>query len=256
VYKLNKRPEKDSLVLGKVIKVLNNGAFVDLIEYKNLEAFLPIYEVTSGKIKNIKHFIKEGDLLILKVFDIRKGNIDVSLRRVNKEEKRNKLSSYKKEVRAFKLIEQVAKENNLDPQEFFEKFFERYVEKYGSLYDYFIEVAKRPSLFKLKLPKKIKDRILELIKSNIKIPEVNIKIIMEIFTFEGDGIERIKKLLLGVLERDKNSEIIYLGTPKYELTMKGEDYKEIRKRLEKVLNYLTNESKKLNINFSYSEVKE
>lgn len=256
MYKLNKRPEKDSLVLGKVIKVLNNGAFVDLIEYKNLEAFLPIYEVTSGKIKNIKHFIKEGDLLILKVFDIRKGNIDVSLRRVNKEEKRNKLSSYKKEVRAFKLIEQVAKENNLDPQEFFEKFFERYVEKYGSLYDYFIEVAKRPSLFKLKLPKKIKDRILELIKSNIKIPEVNIKIIMEIFTFEGDGIERIKKLLLGVLERDKNSEIIYLGTPKYELTMKGEDYKEIRKRLEKVLNYLTNESKKLNINFSYSEVKE
>jgi translation initiation factor 2 subunit 1 len=256
VYKLNKIPEKDTIVLGKVKKILNNGAFIDLLEYKNLEAFLPVYEVTSGKIKNIKHFIKEGDVLVLKVFDVRGNNIDVSLRRVNKEEKRKKLADYKKEIRAFKLIEQIAKENGMDPQEFFEKVFEKYVEKYGGLYDYFIEIAKRPSSFRVKLPKKIKDRLLELIKNNIKIPEVEIKILMEIFTFEGDGIERIKKLLLGAMEKDKKTNIIYLGTPKYELTIKGEDFKEIRKRLEKLLDYLTKESKKLNINFSYEEIKE
>ena len=256
MYKLNKRPEKDTIVLGKVIKVLNNGAFVDLIEYKGLEAFLPVYEVTSGKIRNIKHFIKEGDILVLKVFDVKERNIDVSLRRVNKEEKREKLSSYKKETRAFKLLEQVAKENNLDPQEFFEKFFEKFVEKYGGLYEYFIEVAKKPSLFKLRIPKKIKDRLLDLIKNNIKIPEVEIKVVMEIFTFEGDGIERIKKLLLEVLNKDKKSKITYLGTPKYELSVKGEDYKEIRKRLEKILEYLQKESRKLNINFSYEEIRD
>ena len=57
MYKLNKIPEKETLVLGKVTKVLSNGAFVDLLEYKNREAFLPIYEVTSGKIKNIRHTV-------------------------------------------------------------------------------------------------------------------------------------------------------------------------------------------------------
>jgi len=164
--------------------------------------------------------------------------------------------SYKKETRAFKLLEQVAKENNLDPQDFFERFFEKFVEKYGGLYDYFIEVARKPSSFKLKIPKKIKDRLLDLIKNNIKIPEVEIRIMMEIFTFEGDGVERIKKLLLGVLNKDKKSKITYLGTPKYELSVKGEDYKEIRKRLEKLLDYLQKESKKLNINFSYEEIRD
>ncbi|MEO2154247.1 MAG: S1 RNA-binding domain-containing protein, partial [Nanoarchaeota archaeon] len=170
MYKLTKKPEKDTIVLGKVTRVLSNGAFVDLLEYKNMEAFLPIYEVTSGKIKNIKHYIKEGDVLVLKVFDIRGDNIDVSLRRVNKEEKKNKQAEYKKEIRAFKLIEQVAKENNMDSQEFFEKVFEPYVYKYGSLYEYFTQILLRPQIFKVKLPKKIKDRLLELIKNNIKLP--------------------------------------------------------------------------------------
>ncbi len=256
MYKLNKIPEKESLVLGRVTKVLNNGAFVELLEYKNRDAFLPIYEVTSGKIRNIKHFVKEGDVLVLKVFDVRGENVDVSLRRVNKEERQRKLSEYKKEIRAFKLIEQVAKENNLDPQEFFEKFFEKYVEKYGSLYEYFTQVLLRPQIFKVKMPKKIKDRLLELIKNNIKLPEVNIKVILELYTFEGDGIERIKKLLLGVMEENKDIKITYQSAPNYELVIKGKDYKSIRKKLDPLLEKMKKEAEKLNINFSFEEVED
>ena len=78
-------PRRGELVLVTVAKISNFGAYCRLIEYNNIEAFLPIREVSSGWIKNIREYIHEGQKLVCFVnnLDPDRGTIDVSLKKVS-----------------------------------------------------------------------------------------------------------------------------------------------------------------------------
>jgi translation initiation factor 2 subunit 1 len=260
MYKLKELPQKGDIVLAKVKKIIGNGAFVELMEYvdKNnqfLEAFLPIYEL-AGRVKNIKNFIREGDVIVVQVFDVRGNRIDVSLRRVNEEQRRLKLEFYKREQKAHKLLVDLAKKLGMNEEEMYNKLGYKILEKYESLYDFFIEVLKEgKKAIKFRLPKKIKDELYELITQRIKLPEVKLEGILELICLEGDGVERIKKVLLEILKEDK-VEIIYIGAPKYKLIIKGPDYKEIRKRLKKILEKAEEIAKKEKVEFKFKEIEE
>ncbi len=260
MYKLKEIPQKGDIVLAKVKNIIGNGAFVELIEYidknnQNLKAFLPIYEL-AGRVKNIKNYIREGDIIVVQVFDVRGDKIDVSLRRVNEEQKRLKLEFYKREQKAHKLLVDLAKKLGMSEEEIYNKLGYKILEKYGSLYDFFIDVLKEgKKAIKFRLPKKIKDELYNLITQRIKLPEVKLEGVLELSSLEGDGIERIKKILLEILKEDK-VEIIYIGAPKYKLIIKGPDYKEIRKRLKKILEKVENMAKKEKVIFNFEEIEE
>jgi translation initiation factor 2 subunit 1 len=68
-----------------------HGAYCELVEYK-ADAYLPIGEVASGWIKNIREFIKEGQKDVAKVVfvDQNKRALDISLKKVTAKEKKDK----------------------------------------------------------------------------------------------------------------------------------------------------------------------
>ena len=59
-------PDVSEFVIIKITKIMPHGAYCRLIEY-NSDAYLPISEVSSGWIKNIHEFIKEGQQDVAKV---------------------------------------------------------------------------------------------------------------------------------------------------------------------------------------------
>ena len=60
-------PRVGELVIANVSKISKFGAYCRLPEYGELEVFLPIREVSSGWIKNIREYIHEGQKLVCTV---------------------------------------------------------------------------------------------------------------------------------------------------------------------------------------------
>ncbi len=99
-------PKVGELVIATVAKISKFGAYCKLPEYNDLEVFLPIREVSSGWIKNIREHIHEGQKLVCSVtfYDKDKGTIDISLKRVspgNSKEKIQVIQPREKTDRAF-----------------------------------------------------------------------------------------------------------------------------------------------------------
>ena len=107
VRKRYRLPRVGELVIGTVKKVFDYGAYMDLDEYNNKEAYLPWSEVSSKWVKDIRDFVREGQKVVVKVIriDRKREHIDVSMKRVNSTEQRRKLLEFKRAQRAEKLLE-------------------------------------------------------------------------------------------------------------------------------------------------------
>src|SRR3989454_845138 len=99
-------PEEGELVVCTVNNVKNFGAFGTLDEYEGKEGFIHVAEVSSGWIKYIRDYVREGQKLVCKVLrvDREKGHIDLSLKAVNEHQKREKIQEWKNEQKAEKLL--------------------------------------------------------------------------------------------------------------------------------------------------------
>src|SRR3989344_2340092 len=226
-------PEEDELVLIQIKKILPYGAFCILPEYNNAEAFLHISEVAPRWIKNIHEFISEGQRHVAKVYriDKEKNQIDLSLKRVSEEEKKNKLLVSKQEKRAEKLLELALAQSKgkVKPEDVRKKLEEHF----GTVYDAFQQSSENDKILdEVTVPAAIKERIVEVAQKNIKRPMVGGSRILSITCYQPDGIEIIKKLLS---TEDKKLKIRYLGAPRYQLLLTAKSYKEGDRQLSHVV---------------------
>src|SRR4030066_358090 len=100
-------PEIGDLIIATIETVTDYGAYAKLDEY-NKRGLLHVSEISSSWIRNIRDFVREGQKMVLKVLrvDLEKGHIDLSLRRVTKRERIEKILSWKRERKADALIKE------------------------------------------------------------------------------------------------------------------------------------------------------
>ena len=105
----------------------------------------------------------------------------------------------------------------------------------------------------LKISEKIKKTIDELSKK-IKLPTVEIRGILEMTNNKSDGIEIIRKILLDAIKESQNEkiEILYLGAPKYRLSIIAQDFKTAEKTLKPILEKIEKNTSKQNGTFKFS----
>ncbi|AFS79952.1 RNA-binding S1 domain-containing protein [Candidatus Nitrosopumilus koreensis AR1] len=252
-------PEQGEIVLATVTKVMDHGAYVTLDEYDNLQGFLHISEIAPGWIRSVNRFVKDGEkkVLLVKKVNPQRGDIDLSLKQVSKDQKKQKLKEVKKFEKGKTLLQNVQEKAKLSDQDI-EKLEDSIYSKYDSIYDAFIEIGRNgiDSVKELKIPKKTAN-VIEEICSKIKLPSVEIRGIMEIINSKSDGIEIIKKVLLDELKKDSTIDITYLGAPKYRLSITSEDFKSAEKSLKPIIAEIqTNiEKKKGSFKFTREESK-
>tara|TARA_Y100000310_G_scaffold345600_1_gene467092 strand:+ start:3027 stop:3803 length:777 start_codon:yes stop_codon:yes gene_type:complete len=235
-YKKKGMPEIGDLVICTIKKILHHSIFVYLDEYDRKEGMIHISEVSPGRIRNIRDYVKEGKRVVCKVLDIKKdkGHIDLSLRRVNQSERINKNAEYKQEQKAEKLLEQMGKQLKKDISTMYKEAGFPLINRFGSLYQSFQEiVANEDALKDLQLPKETEKKLTEIIKEKIKIPEVRIEGNLIIECPASNGVEIIRETLTSA-QKTKNIEIKYVSAPKYSLSVTAPDYKEAELTLKKV----------------------
>ena len=247
---IQEMPEQGEIVLATVTKVMDHGAYVTLDEYDEIQGFLHISEIAPGWIRSVSRFVKDGEkkVLLVKKVNVKRGDIDLSLKQVTKDQKKQKLKEVKKYEKGKTLLQNVQDKTKLTDEEI-EKIEDKIYTKFDSVYDAFMEIARNgiDVIKELKLAKKTTTAIEE-ICSKIKLPSVEIRGIMEITNNKSDGVEIIKKTLLDVIKKDPTMDITYLGAPKYRISITSEDFKSAEKSLKPIIEEIqTNIEKKKGI---------
>jgi len=222
-------PSDGELVIGHVKSVKDFGAFLELEEYDNKEGFIHISEISSGWVKRIKDYIREGEKRVCKVLNVdrSKGHIDLSLKQVNEHQKRDKIQAWKNQKKAEKLLQIVADELDWDLDRCYDEFGLELSEEFGSLYQAFEEVTIHPDILENKGFKgKWIEHFIEVAKDNITPPYINISGYIELTSPNPAGIEDIR-YALSAFENTENAKIDvdYIASPKYRVDIQSDDYK-------------------------------
>jgi len=243
---LKKLPEKGELVVCTVTKAKGFGAFVKLEEYPDKKGFIHIKEVAPGWIKNIRDHIREGQRIVCRVMDVdpSKGYVDLSLKRVNEHQKREKIQQWKNEQKASKLMEILCKEMGIHEEDC-RKISIQLFEKFGSLYSAFEEVVKDEKVLEKEGMKGewIK-KFIEIARENIPPPIVEIAGYVEMSCFEPDGINHIKNALKKIEGKFDGVEVKvrYVSAPVYRIEVVAPDYKMaekiLKRQVEKGIEYI------------------
>ncbi len=254
-------PEQGEIVVGTVTKVMDHGAYVTLDEYDGIQGFLHVSEIAPGWIRSVGRFVKVDTkkVLLVKRVNLKRSDIDLSLKQVSTDQKKKKLLEVKRFEKGKTLIDNIKEKIKLSEKDI-EKLEDSIYSKYDSIYDAFLDVARNGTsvLENLKLGKKVLDAI-EYVSSKIRIPSVEIRGILELASTKSDGVEIIKQTLLDVIKKGKGSsiEITYLGAPKYRLSVTSQDFKSAEKTMKPILEQIQHsiEKKKGTFKFSREESK-
>jgi len=249
-------PEQGEIVIGKITKVLNYGVFMDLIEYEGLQGFVHISNVSSSWVKNIRNFVKEGQVRAGKVtnVDVEKKQVDVSLTKVSANLQRAKIEEYKQAKRTHKLMELFAKTIKTDFDLVWETIAEPLLEKHDSLYEAFQEILLQGDSTIPEMPKPWVVHFKEMLEKNFELPEKTVKGKISISVPGANGVEFIKKALLaGQKKGGKKVEIIYEGSGKYLIKAPSTDYKSAEKLLKTVSDEISSLIKSANGKFEFEK---
>lgn len=221
-------PERGELVICTIMKAKGFGAFAKLEEYPGREGFIHIKEVASGWIKNIRDHVKENQRVVCKVMEVdpSKAHIDLSLKRVNDHQKREKIREWKNEQKAEKLFCLLAEEIDKSADKCYEEFGNELIDEYGSLYGAFEECAADPRAFKFE--GKWVNEFIKMAKENIPPPLVKVTGFLKISSSAPNGIDIIKESLKKS-ERENGAkvkvEVRYVAAPLYRIEATARDYK-------------------------------
>ena len=232
-------PEAADLVMATVETVADYGAYVKLDEY-NKRGLLHVSEVSSSWIRNIRDSVREGQKSVVKVLrvDTEKGHIDLSLRRVTKRERIERVLSWKKGRKAEALLKGVAEKVHVPVQEVYEKAGAAVDSEFG-LDDGFEKAAKEGPevLTKIGVPENFAKAFAEVATERIHVKMVKVKGILEIRCLKANGVRLIKESFLSAekAEKAKDAEVRFYvkAAPKYSIEALAENYKRAEEVLQK-----------------------
>jgi translation initiation factor 2 subunit 1 len=233
-------PEPGDLVMATIETVTDYGAYAKLDEYDK-RGLLHISEISSSWIRNIRDFVREGQKMVLKVLrvDAEKGHTDLSLRRVTKRERIEKVMLFKKVRKADALLKSVAEKTGLPVQEVYAKAGALIEQEYG-LYDGFEKAAREGTepLTKIGVPEDLAKVFAEVAAERILVKMVKVRGTLEIRCLKPNGVKLVKDAFLNAKKaektKDANIRFYVLAAPKYSVEVLAENYKRAEDVFQKV----------------------
>ena len=249
-------PEVGELVLALVTSMSSHGAKVVLEEYNNMYGFLHVSEIATGWVKNISRFITVNQKVVLKVIriDSARAEVDLSLRQVSGEDRKQKLLSVKRYDKSRTIFDSLQTRLKITENQK-NQYFDMMEDQFGTVYSGLEELIKNgeKTFDKLDIPKEVTTELVNISKTKISIPMVYVTGIIQVTTHDPNGINLIKDSMSEVLSNKSRNklEISYLGSPKYKITVYAEDYKTAEKHLTSALEKIKKSmGKKASFSFS------
>ena len=249
-------PEIGEIVIATITKVSDHGAYVTLDEYDGVQGFLHISEIAPGWVRKVTRYVKENEkkVLLVKKIQAQRGEIDLSLKQISKEQRKKKLLDVKRFEKEQGILKNIQEKAELTTKQI-EDIEDKLLSKYDSIYDAIIDIATKNKdvLNSLEISEKIQT-VIEDISSKIKLPSVEIRGILELTNNKSNGIEIIRKILLDVIKDNADSkiEISYIGAPKYRVSIIAQEFKTAEKIIKPILEKIEKDIKKQNGTFNFT----
>lgn len=233
-------PEHGDLIIATIESVKDYGAYANLDEYDK-RGFLHISEISSARIRNIRDFVREKQKMVLKVLQVapEKGHIDLSLRRVTKRERIEKIKAWKKDRKGEALLAAVAERLGLSVPDLYQKAGVILEEKLG-LYEGFEKALKdgADALTKLGIPEDMAKVFAQVAEERINIKLVKVRGILEIRCMKPNGVKIIKEAFLETKKsqkaKDAKVEFSVIAAPRYSIEVSADNWKRAEGLIEKI----------------------
>jgi len=240
--KAKEYPEEGEFVVATVKSIHPYGAFLKLDEYPGKEGFMHISEVASTWVKNIRDHVKEGQKIVAKVIrvDPSKGHIDLSLKRVNQQQRKAKLQEYKRAQKAENLLRMAAEKIGKDFETAWREVWVPLEEEYGEVYAAFEDAAQNGmDVLRGLIGDEWTEALRPIIEAYVEIPTVTIDAEFEITVPSPNGVEIIKEALIRARDRANEEKEIevkfsYQGAPRYRIDITAPDYYKAEEVLEDI----------------------
>jgi len=235
-------PSEGEFIIGKVRDIQDQYVYVDLLDYEGIPSeeyargMIHISEISSRWIRNIRNFVRVGQKLVLRVLrvDEHKGHIDLSLRRVNSAQKKNRMKEWKYALKYENLLQFFADEAKMSLKEAYDEFGFAILELMKNEYQDAVEELKEngEAIFKkIKgVPKEHQEIFLRIVDENVSISTVSIVGKVKLYFTNSNGIDLLKTTLKDAVEVVKNQRptrkltITYIAAPFYRVEVTSKDY--------------------------------
>eukprot|EP01083_Nonionella_stella_P015278 42749_1 len=198
----NDYPKTGDLVIVEVKKIVDMGAYCNLLEYNNLEGMLLMSELQRRRIRSVKRVIKEGRQEIVQVLRVNRSKhfIDLSKKRVDADEVPKLEERWNKSKASHSIMRQVSvlSKKKYSMKDLYKLFGFKAAREFGHLYDGFKYAMNNWNAFLEKYPT-IPEDIQAFLKKNIekrlKPQIVTVRAKVEITCFTHEGVDAIKRSL-------------------------------------------------------------
>ncbi|MCX6814553.1 MAG: S1 RNA-binding domain-containing protein [Candidatus Aenigmarchaeota archaeon] len=248
-------PQEGELVVCRITRINPNSAFAELVEYERT-GMIHVSEVAARWVRDIREFIKENQYVVCRVIGVDRDHVSLSIKRVRQEEASSRINEFKRENKAEKLLEMVAKSIEKTPEQAFQEVGFRLQDQFGSLSKAFEIAWKNPELLKSKgIPNEWIQPIVEIVKKNYSEKTYELKAELNLMCYASDGIEIIRDALSKAV-KENGIEVKYISAPKYMIIAKGKNYKEIEAKISGVAESITREINKCKGDCTFKMVEE
>jgi len=230
-------PGVGEVVIVSITRITPYSAMCKLEEYPGKEGMIHISEVSGKWVRDIRKFIKPNKNYVVKVLQVdeKKGHIRLSLKRVARIDRTRKMQAYKREQKAEKILEKIAKKQKMTLDKVYEEIGFKLQEEFGEIFKAFDLASKSQEALTSKgIKPKWAKIIHKIAKESIQRKKIKIKAELDIKSYSGDGIDQIKKLLNNLTNKYRVN-VKYISAPKYSVEIVSEDPKMAKKELKENL---------------------
>lgn len=195
----NKYPEVDEAVMVNVREIAEMGAYVNLLEYDNIEGMVLLSELSRRRIRSIQKLIRVGrnEVAVVLRVDKEKGYIDLSKRKVLAEDIVKCDERYNKSKAVHSILRHCAEKYSLALESLYQTIGWPLNRKYGHAYDAFKLSISDPSIFNdIKPPsQEVLDELKLYISRRLTPQPIKVRADIEVSCFGYEGIDAIKQAL-------------------------------------------------------------
>lgn len=244
-------PEIEEVIMVKVEKIAEMGAYVHILGYNNIEGMILLSELSRRRIRSINKLIRVGrnEVVVVIRVDREKGYIDLSKRRVLQTDVPKCEDRFAKAKAVNSILRHVADKLGYTTDEQLEDlcertawYFDEKLKKDAISYDVFKQVVNDPTMLdECPISAEEKAELLENIRRRLMPQAVKIRSDIEVACYGYEGIEAVKESLkagLACSTADMPIKINLIAPPEYVVTTstleKDEGVQSLRTAIESV----------------------
>ncbi len=229
--------EEGQLVLCTVDKVIGTTVFVKV--EGNGEGTITTSEIAPGRIRNLRDYVVPNKKIVCKILRVQGDKIQLSLRRVKPNERKELLDRIEKEKSYKAVLRTVLGEES--SKELIEKITQE-----QTINDFFMNIDENKKILEKEINKEQFEKLIKIFESKKEKPK-QIKQIFKLSSKSSNGITTVKSILKESCQ--DNCNINYIAAGKYSITLQGKDFKEINTKIQNNLQKIEQLSKKQHCDF-------